>query len=159
MKQARQQTHEQTNNPHIRHPRRPGWSGDECCQNITMGWETRPSGTHFQRGKIPFNRNDGKQHCGQTCKTHRHCPNIDCKTSNFERIKLLRAQDEKIREFQIQEETDEQLKEKIIEAVDEEHLGKLKNTMWGTVTKLQYPSSLTSRQRGAGSPHWRRERP
>ena len=53
-------------------------------------------------------------------------PNIDCKTSKFERIKLLRAQDEKIREFQLQEETDEQLKEKIIEAVDEEYLGELK---------------------------------
>ena len=39
-------------------------------------------------------------------------PNIDGKTSNFERIKLSRAQDEKIREFQIQEEMDEQLKEK-----------------------------------------------
>ena len=38
-------------------------------------------------------------------------PNIDDKTSNFERIKLSRAQDEKIREFQLQEETDEQLKE------------------------------------------------
>ena len=47
-------------------------------------------------------------------------PNIDGKTSNSERIKLSRAQDEKIREFHIQEETDEQLKEKIIEAVEEE---------------------------------------
>ena len=45
-------------------------------------------------------------------------PNIDVKTSNFDRIKLLRAQNEKIREFQVQEETDEQLKEKIVEAVD-----------------------------------------
>ena len=34
-------------------------------------------------------------------------PNIDGKTSNFERIKLSRAQHEKIREFQLQEETDE----------------------------------------------------
>ena len=39
-------------------------------------------------------------------------PNIDGKTSNFKRIKLLRAQDEKIREFHLQEETDKQLKEK-----------------------------------------------
>ena len=53
-------------------------------------------------------------------------PNIDGNISNFERIKLSRAQDEKIREFQLQEETDEQLKEKIIEAVDEEYLGELK---------------------------------
>ena len=45
-------------------------------------------------------------------------PNIDGETSNFERIKLLRAQDEKIREFHLQEETDEHLKEKIIEAVE-----------------------------------------
>ena len=44
-------------------------------------------------------------------------PNIDGKTSNFKRIKLSRAQYGKIREFQLQEETDEQLKEKIIEAV------------------------------------------
>ena len=48
-------------------------------------------------------------------------PNIDGKTRNFERIKLLRSQDEKIREFQLQETTDEQLKGKIIEAVDEEY--------------------------------------
>ena len=33
-------------------------------------------------------------------------PNIDGKTSNFERIKLSRAQDENIREFHLQEETD-----------------------------------------------------
>ena len=39
-------------------------------------------------------------------------PNINGKTSNFERIKLSRAQDENITEFHIQEETDEQLKEK-----------------------------------------------
>ena len=44
-------------------------------------------------------------------------PNIDGKTSNFERIKLSRAQDEKIRECHLREETDEQLKEKTIEAV------------------------------------------
>ena len=37
-------------------------------------------------------------------------PNISGKTSNFERIKLSRESDEKIREFQLQEETDEQLK-------------------------------------------------
>ena len=37
-------------------------------------------------------------------------PDIDGKTSNFERIKLLRAQDEKIREFHLQEDTDEKLK-------------------------------------------------
>ena len=43
-------------------------------------------------------------------------PNIDGKTSNSERIKLSRVQDEKIREFNLQEETDEQLKEKINEA-------------------------------------------
>ena len=53
-------------------------------------------------------------------------PNIDGKTSNFERIKLLRAQDEKIREFLLQGETDKQLKEYIIEAVGEDYLGKLK---------------------------------
>ena len=58
-------------------------------------------------------------------------PNIDGKTSNFERIKLSRAQDEKIREFQLQEETDEQLKEKIIEAVDEECFGELKKDYVG----------------------------
>ena len=39
-------------------------------------------------------------------------PNIDGKTRNFKRIKLSRVQDEKMRELQIQEETDEQLKEK-----------------------------------------------
>ena len=39
-------------------------------------------------------------------------PKIDGKTSNFERIKLSRAQDIKIREFHLQEETDKQLKEK-----------------------------------------------
>ena len=37
-------------------------------------------------------------------------PKIDGNTSNFERIKLSRAQDERIREFHLQEETDEQLK-------------------------------------------------
>ena len=37
-------------------------------------------------------------------------PNIDGKTSNFKFIKLSRAQDEKIREFHLQEETDKQLK-------------------------------------------------
>ena len=58
-------------------------------------------------------------------------PNIDGKTSNFERIKLSRAQDEKIREFHLQEETDEQLKEKTIEAVEEEYLGKLKKDYVG----------------------------
>ena len=58
-------------------------------------------------------------------------PNIDGKTSNFERIKLSRAQHEKIREFQLQEETDEQLKEKIIDAVDEEYLGELKKRLHG----------------------------
>ena len=44
-------------------------------------------------------------------------PKIDGKTRNFKCIKVSRAQDEKIRYFQLQEETDEQLKEKIIEAV------------------------------------------
>ena len=39
-------------------------------------------------------------------------PKIDGKTRNFECIKLSRAQHEKIRYFQLQEETDEQLKEK-----------------------------------------------
>ena len=58
-------------------------------------------------------------------------PNIDGKTSNFECIKLSRAQDEKIREFHLQEETDEQLKEKSIEAVDEEYLDKLKKDYVG----------------------------
>ena len=58
-------------------------------------------------------------------------PNIDGKISNFERIKLSRAKDEKIREFQLQEETDEQLKEKIIEAVDEEYLGEFKKKLRG----------------------------
>ena len=53
-------------------------------------------------------------------------PKTDGKTSNFERIKLSRAQDEKIREFQLQEETDEKIKEKIIGALDEEYLGELK---------------------------------
>ena len=52
-------------------------------------------------------------------------PNIDGKTSNFENIKLSRAQDENIREFHLQEEIDEQLKEKTIEAVEEEYLGEL----------------------------------
>ena len=52
-------------------------------------------------------------------------PNIDGKTSHFKRIKISRAQDEKIRGFHIQEETDKQLKEKIIEAVEEEYLGEL----------------------------------
>ena len=85
-------------------------------------------------------------------------PTIDGKTGNFERIKLSRAQDEKFRGVELQEETDEQLKEKIIESVDEEYLGKLKKTTWGTVTKQRNPSLLTSKQRGARSPHWRRER-
>ena len=58
-------------------------------------------------------------------------PNIDSKTSDFERIKLSRAQDKKIRDFHLQEETDEQLKEKIIEAVDEEYLGELKKDSVG----------------------------
>ena len=58
-------------------------------------------------------------------------PNIDGKTSKFERIKLSRAQDEKIREFHLQEETDEQPKKKIIEAVEEEYLGKLKKDYLG----------------------------
>ena len=53
-------------------------------------------------------------------------PNINGKTSKFERIKLSRARDEKIREFHLQEETDKQLKEKIIEAVEEDYLGELK---------------------------------
>ena len=53
-------------------------------------------------------------------------PSIDGKTSNFKRIKLLRAQDEKIREFHFQEEKYKKLKEKIIEAVEEEYLSKLK---------------------------------
>ena len=87
-------------------------------------------------------------------------PNIDGKTSNFGRIKLLRAQDEKIREFQLQEETDEQLKEKIIEAMDEEYLGALKKgyvgysdetakfllthlkTTWCKITTLEKGKSL-----------------
>ena len=60
-------------------------------------------------------------------------PNIDRNTRSFERIKLQKVQDEKTREFQLQEETDEQLKEKIIEDVDEKYLGKLKKTMWSTV--------------------------
>ena len=60
-------------------------------------------------------------------------PNIDRKTSNFERIKLSRAQDEKIREFHLQEEIDEQPKEKTIEAIS----ANLKKTTWGTVTKLR----------------------
>ena len=50
-------------------------------------------------------------------------PNIAGKTSNFERIKLPRSQDEKIRQFQLKKERDEQLKEKLIEAMDEEYLG------------------------------------
>ena len=58
-------------------------------------------------------------------------PNIDRKTSNFERIELSRSQDEKIREFHLQDETDKQLKEKIIEAVEEEYLGKLKKDYVG----------------------------
>ena len=61
MKQARQQTHRKTKNYHVRHPRRPGCSGGERCQNNTMGWKTRPFGTHHQRGKIPFNHNDCNQ--------------------------------------------------------------------------------------------------
>ena len=52
-------------------------------------------------------------------------PNIDRKSSNFECIRISRAKDENIREFHIQEETDEQPKEKIIEAVEEEYLGEL----------------------------------
>ena len=66
-------------------------------------------------------------------------PNIDGKTSNFKRIKLSRAQDEKIREFHLQEETDEELKEKIIEALEEEYLIKLKKTTWDTVSKPRSP--------------------
>ena len=53
---------------------------------------------------------------------------------------------------------DEQLKEKIVEVVDEEYLGEVKKDYVGIVTKLQNPSSPTSRQCGARSPHWRRER-
>ena len=87
-------------------------------------------------------------------------PNIDGKTSNFERIKLPRAQDENIREFHLQEETDGQLKENIIEAVEEEYLGKLKkdyggysdetaksllnhlNTTWCNITTLEKGKAL-----------------
>ena len=58
-------------------------------------------------------------------------PNIDGKKINFEHIKLSRAQDEKIREFHLQEETEKQLKEKIIEAMDKEHLGELKKDYLG----------------------------
>ena len=64
-------------------------------------------------------------------------PNIDSKTSNFERIKLSRSQDEKIREFQLQEEIDEQLKEKIIKAVEEEYLGELKKYYMGYSEKTE----------------------
>ena len=58
-------------------------------------------------------------------------PNINGKTSNFERIKLSRAQDEKIREFHLQEETDGQLKDNIIDAVEEEYLGEIKKDYKG----------------------------
>ena len=58
-------------------------------------------------------------------------PNIDGKTSNFERIKLSRAQYKKIREFHLQEETEKQLKENIIEAVEEEYLGEIKKDYVG----------------------------
>ena len=58
-------------------------------------------------------------------------PSIDGKTSNFEHIKLSRAHNKKIREFQLQEETNKQLKEKIIEAVYEEYVGKLKKDYVG----------------------------
>ena len=84
-------------------------------------------------------------------------PNIDGKTSNFERIKLSRARDEKIREFHLQEDTDEQLKETIIEDVEEEYLGKLKKDYVRYSDKTENPYSRTSRQRGERSPPWRRE--
>ena len=58
-------------------------------------------------------------------------PNINWKTSNSKHIKLSRAQDENIREFHLQDETDEQLKEKIIEAVEKEYLGELKKDYMG----------------------------
>ena len=58
-------------------------------------------------------------------------PNIDGKPSNIEHIKLSRAQYEKTREFHLQAETDEQLKEKIIKAVEEEYLGELKKDYVG----------------------------
>ena len=38
----------------------------------TSQWETRPSVTHRQRGKIPLNHSDNNQNCGQTDKTRRH---------------------------------------------------------------------------------------
>ena len=58
-------------------------------------------------------------------------PSIDGKTSNFKRIKHSRAQDEKTRDFQLQEETDEQLKEKKIEAVYEDYVSELKKDCVG----------------------------
>ena len=63
---------------------------------------------------------------GRQVKTAGTDPNIDGKTSNFEQIKLSRAQHKKIRGFHLQEETDEQRKENIIDAVEEEYLGKIK---------------------------------
>ena len=41
-------------------------------------------------------------------------PTINGKTNNFKCIKLSRAHDEKIKAFQLQEETDEQPKEKLL---------------------------------------------
>ena len=52
--------------------RRPGCSDGESCQNITMGWKTRPFVTHRQWVKIPFNHNDCNQLRWQTGKTCRH---------------------------------------------------------------------------------------
>ena len=69
--------------------------------------------------------------------------NIDGKKNNFEHIKFSRAQGEKNQGVTTPGGDGRAAKRKIIEAVDEEYLGELKKTTWGTVTKRQNPSSLT----------------
>ena len=44
-----------------------------AVKTLQWGRETRPYGTHRQRGQIPVNKNNNQQ-CGQTGKTRRHQP-------------------------------------------------------------------------------------
>ena len=132
-KQAHRQTHGQTNNRHIRHPRRPGRSGGERGQTSKWGGKHGHLALIFDEAKYRLITATTTNSVDRQVKPAGTNPNIDGKTSNFERIKLSRAQDEKIREFHLQEEIDEQPKEKTIEAIS----ANLKKTTWGTVTKLQ----------------------
>ena len=58
-------------------------------------------------------------------------PAIDGNTTNFKRLKKTRKWDIKIREFELQEEVDDVLKECIIESVDEQYIDELKKDYVG----------------------------